>query len=280
MTYRSLLVLLGNDPRCAARSAAAVRLARQFEAHLVGLAPTGLVSLPVITDPSGSLGNLAELAWNSLREDADKAAAAFGDACRSAGLSSFEAVVDEADRVRSLVRHAHCSDLCIVAQANLQGPGRRKAEHEVEQMVLQSARPTLLLPDAGSFGQIGNTVLVAWDDSREAARAISDALPMLRRAATVQVINWIESQADDEAQQDKRLQALQRWLMWQGVTAEVRTERSEIAVADALLSRAADMQADLIVMGAYGHSRWAERVLGGATRGLLASMTVPVLMSH
>jgi nucleotide-binding universal stress UspA family protein len=78
----------------------------------------------------------------------------------------------------------------------------------------------------------------------------------------------------------ERLQALNRWLMWQGVSADVREEVSDIDVADALLSRAADLGSDLIVMGAYGHTRWSEIVLGGATRSLLDSMTVPVLMSH
>ena len=80
--------------------------------------------------------------------------------------------------------------------------------------------------------------------------------------------------------QAPRLDALQHWLMWQGVSADVRIETTGVDIADAMLSRAADFGADLIVMGAYGHARWAERVLGGATRGLLASMTVPVLMSH
>lgn len=280
MTYRSLLVLLGNDRRCAVRTAAAIELARHFEAHLVGLAATGLVEMPVIADASGSFENLAELAWTVLREDAEKAAETFREACQAADLPSFEAVVDVSDRVSSLVHHAHCSDLCIVSQASLDAPGRHRQQREVEQMVLQCARPTLLLPDIGNFETIGSRALVAWDDSREAARAISDALPLLRRASQVQVISWIESIADDEALQDKRLQALQRWLMWQGVTAEVRTETSTIAVPEALLSRAADMQADLVVMGAYGHARWTERMLGGATRGILASMTSPVLMSH
>ena len=77
-----------------------------------------------------------------------------------------------------------------------------------------------------------------------------------------------------------RLDALLKWLLWQGVAAEARVETTEIDIGNAMLSRAADYQADLIVMGAYGHARWTERVLGGATRGLLDAMTVPVLMSH
>ncbi|WP_418318185.1 universal stress protein [Piscinibacter sakaiensis] len=280
MTYRSLIVLLGSDERNAVRTATAIELARRFEAHLVGLAPTGIVDLPVVTDPSGSMGNLVELAWGSLRDEAAKNAAAFQQACSEAGLPSFEAVVDEADRIGSLVHHAHCSDLCIVSQAGLDAPDRRKQQRALEQMVLDCARPTLILPDAGVFRSVGSQVMIAWDDSREAARAVSDALPLLRIADGVEVINWIESKADDELAQSTRLQALQRWLMWQGVSAEIKTEVSEIPIAEAMLSRAADGQADLIVMGAYGHSRWTERLLGGATRGILGSMTVPIVMSH
>jgi nucleotide-binding universal stress UspA family protein len=150
----------------------------------------------------------------------------------------------------------------------------------VEQVVLHSARPTLILPYAGRFDEVGQRVMVAWDDSREAARAVSDALPLLRHAGRVQVVSWVESGTTEHGTLRRRLDALHQWLMWHGVNAEVRVERTEIGIADAMLSRAADFGTDLIVMGAYGHARWAERVLGGATRGLLQTMTVPVLMSH
>lgn len=280
MTYRSLLVLLGNDARCAVRTQVAIDLARRFEAHLVGLAPTGLVDLPIVSDPSGSMGDLMQIAWTALRDDAVRAADTFDAACRRAGLPSFETVVDETDQVASMVRHAHCSDLCIVSQAPLDGPNRRRAGRAVEQMVLDGARPTLVLPDVGDITRIGPRALVAWDDSRESARALSDALPLLRLASQVDVVHWVTSMADDASVQRKRLGTVQRWLMWQGVAAEVRTEPTDIGVADAMLSLAANRSADLIVMGAYGHARWAERMLGGATRGILDAMTVPVLMSH
>ena len=132
----------------------------------------------------------------------------------------------------------------------------------------------------GSADSIGGRVMVAWDDSRESARAVSDALPLLRLATRVEVVSWADAATVEAAALPRRLQALQPWLAWQGVSAELSIETTGHGIADAMLSRAADLSADLIVMGAYGRSRWAERVLGGATRGLLASMTVPVLMSH
>ena len=146
--------------------------------------------------------------------------------------------------------------------------------------MLQSARPTLIVPYAGQFDTIATRVMVAWDDSREAARAIRDALPLLRLARRVEVVSWTESAKSEHELRSARLAALQRWLLWQGVGAEVKIEKREMGVAESMLSHAADLDADLIVMGAYGHSRWTERVLGGVTRGLLEAMTVPVLMSH
>ena len=280
MTYRSLLVLLDQDPQCAARCQAAMRLAKALDCHLVGVAPTGLIELPASAHAAASLADFAALAWDTLRDQAERATDQFRDACRAAGVKSCEAVVDESARAPSLVRHAHCSDLTVLTQPDPASPDYRLVRDLVEQVLLYSARPTLIIPYTGRFDSIGTKVMVAWDDSRESARAVSDALPLLRLAEQVLVVSWNEVGAIDDKTLRPRLEALHRWLMWQGVSAEVRVESTGIGIAQAMLSRAADLSTDLIVMGAYGHARWTERVLGGATRGLLASMTVPVLMSH
>jgi nucleotide-binding universal stress UspA family protein len=280
MTYRSLLVLIDTDAPCATRTRLAIRLAADLDCHLVGVAPTGIIDLAVAIGADSSLGTYAALAWDTLRAQTERAAARFREDCRIAGLKSFETVVDEADKATSLVRHAHCSDLTLLSQADPAAAGHRAVQDMVEQVVMHSARPTLILPSAARVDQVGDRALVAWDDSREAARAVSDALPLLRRASTVQVVSWNESGQAPDNSMPARLDALHRWLMWQGVSAEVRSETTQIGIADAMLSRACDLNTDLIVMGAYGHTRLAERVLGGATQGLLRSMTVPVLMSH
>ena len=280
MTYRSLLVFLDNEPLCVNRTRVAAQLAAKLDCHLVGIAPTGIVGLPVAPEGASSLAEYAALSWQALRDQAELAAQSFREICRALGVASFEAVVDEGDRAPSLVRHAHCSDLVVLSQADPRTPGHYLAQALVEQVVLYSARPTLILPYAGPVDTLASNALVAWDDSREAARALADALPLLRLAKQVQVISWNEAGNDAVTGLRSRLDALSRWLMWQGVSADVRVETTGIDIADAMLSRAADLSADLIVMGAYGHSRWTERILGGATRGLLATMTVPVLMSH
>ena len=187
MTYRSLLVFVDADPLCSARTRVAMRLAEELECHLVGVAPTGLIDLPTLPE-AGSLGDFATLAWQSLRDRAEQASNRFREDCIAAGVTSFEAVVDESEQASSLVRHAHCSDLSVLTQADPRAAGHRAARQLVEQVVLYSAGPTLILPYAGGIATVGSNALVAWDDSREAARALSDALPLLRRAQSVQVV--------------------------------------------------------------------------------------------
>jgi nucleotide-binding universal stress UspA family protein len=251
-----------------------------MDTHLVGLAPTGLIDFPTAPEAASALSQFAALAWDELRARTERVADTFRDACNTAGLRSFEAVVDEADKAESVVRHAHCSDLTILSQADPAAVDFRAAKDLVEKVVLYSARPSLLIPYIHLSGTLGGRVLVAWDDSREATRAVTDALPLLRLAEQVDVIDWSRTGDGGNDSLQHRLGALQQWLLWQGVVADCRHEVSDVPVAESMLSRASDFAADLLVMGAYGHTRWAERVLGGATSGLLARMTVPVLMSH
>jgi nucleotide-binding universal stress UspA family protein len=277
MTYRSIVVHVASDSGFDARVGLAVELACNMDSHLLGVAPTGLVGMPVALEPA-AMGPLHELAVEAMRNEARSAEARFREACEQAGLKSFDSVVDKADPVESLVRHARCSDLCIVGQPDPRHEEHRLKRQQLEQVILHSARPTLIVPYVAGTTTVGRGALVAWDDSREAARAVSDALPLLRLAQRVDVVSWAER--GRTTIRPEQLQALQHWLIRQGVAANVHAETTDDGIAETVLSRAADLGSDLIVMGAYGHTRWREVVLGGATRGLLASMTVPVLMSH
>ena len=279
MTYRSLLLHVDSSPLCPARSNLAISLAQAMECHLVGLAPTGLLTLPVVPEAAIPLAEFSAMAWEFVNDQAQQASEQLRQSCVTAGLKSFEALVDVADEAESLVRHSHCSDLVMLSQPDPTAFGHRADQAMLEQVLMHSARPSLVLPYTGTFTAVGQRVLVAWDQSREAARAVADALPLLRRAQQVEVISWTEG-SDGDTPTRPSLDALRQWLLWHGVAAEVRSASTTIGIADTMLSHAADFDADLIVMGAYGHARWTERLLGGATRGLLASMTVPVLMSH
>ena len=280
MTYKSLLVLLDDDLHCIARTQAAIRLARQFGCHLVGVAPTGPLDLPAMPSSAAALSAFAASARDALRDPAERVADQFRSDCRAAGLTTCEAIVDEADKARSLVRHAHCSDLTVLTQADPATPGHRATSGLVETVVLHSARPTLILPSARHIEHIGTRALIAWDQSREAARAVADALPLLRCATEVRLVTWPEGDVTGPQVLQAQLDAARGWLARHGIDAQVQIERPTSSIADALLACADESRCDLIVMGAYGHARWAERLLGGATRGLLRAMPVPVLMSH
>lgn len=283
MNYRSLLVHLDGDKHCAARIDLAIRLARQHGSHLVGVACTGAIYMPVGSEATVAHAELEALVQDALRDRIEAAAQQFRDACAAANFKAFEVVVDERDKAAALVERAHCSDLVILTQELPMAVRTPMLSSTVEQVVMDSARPTLVIPHAGHFDDFSKPALVAWDDSREAARAVYDALPLLRQCEEVQLVTWDEHRPGrhpPSAPMQERLEALRRWLLWHGVTAEARVETTATPIAEAMLSRAADFGSGLIVMGAYGHTRLAERVLGGATRGLLQSMTVPVLMSH
>jgi len=280
MDYRSILVHLDDDPRCEERIAFAVALAAAYDSHLVGAAATGFLDFPVAIEDAATLSRYAETAWAAARDQAGRRAQRFRDECVRAALPSFEAVINETDQAESLIRLARCSDLIVLSQANPKATRSGAQQALVEEIVLYGARPTLVLPYAGTFDPQPSHIMIAWDDSREAARAVADAMPFLQRATKVHVVGWTEDAQVEPFSLQPRLEAVCRWLKRHGAQATPRVDSArEVGIASAMLSRACDLDIQLVVMGAYGHSRWKERMLGGATRGQLMAMTAPVLMS-
>jgi nucleotide-binding universal stress UspA family protein len=149
-----------------------------------------------------------------------------------------------------------------------------------EDIIVGGGRPVLVVPYAGEFAVIGRRVLIAWDGTREASRALHDALPLIAKAEAVTVMTVHAREADLDKSRPS-LHRVVRHLERHGIAA--RTEeavRGDVPVADLLLSRAADLDVDLMVTGAYHHSQFREALLGGVSRDLLDHMTVPVLMAH
>jgi nucleotide-binding universal stress UspA family protein len=251
-----------------------------FDAHLTGFAPTGLVELPDALVSAATLAEFARETQGVLVQQARLAGAAFEESCELATLGAYRAIVAETDVTDGLLQQAHGHDLVVLSQPDPQSPRHAALREVVERVVLFSARPTLLLPYIGSAHPPFANVLVAWDGSREAARAISDALPFLRKAHNVDVVTWRETGLLADAAPATSLDTLSDWLLRHGVTARMHREVASAPIAEAILSRVSDLDSDLLVMGGYGHTRWTERLMGGATRGVLATMTVPVLMSR
>jgi nucleotide-binding universal stress UspA family protein len=152
----------------------------------------------------------------------------------------------------------------------------------VASVVIASGRPALVMPNTGDYPAVGRRVLVAWKPTREAARALSAALPMLQSAQAVDVALWSEPSDDlDGSQGAARDVWLEDWLQAHGVQVQMLHQGSNgRGVGDLLLSLAADRGSDLLVMGCYGHARAREWLLGGVTQRVLESMTLPVLMAH
>jgi nucleotide-binding universal stress UspA family protein len=176
----------------------------------------------------------------------------------------------------AVIARARFADLAVIAQP---APDESDAATDYDapaDIVMALGRPVLMVPYAGRFADAGKRILAAWNGTRESARALSDALPFLATASAVTVLT-VNPEGDTA-----RMEAdLKRWLAGHGIKAETRTARTrDIEVGDVLLSAAADLSADLIVMGAYGRARLRELILGGATHSILRHMTAPVLMTH
>ena len=180
---------------------------------------------------------------------------------------------DVHDVVTRLSRYA---DVVVLGQTAPGDTGDHLFIELPEQVVLAAGRPVLVVPYVGSYFTVGERVLIAWDGSREAARAVHDALPLLTRARMAAVLSVDPAGAGAESGA-----AMAAHLAQHGVPAEASTTVDDnIGTGTVLLSRAGGLGADLIVMGAYGHSRAREWVVGGVTRHILGHMTTPVFMSH
>jgi nucleotide-binding universal stress UspA family protein len=280
MSYRSILVHLDESPRCAIRTEIAASLALAHGAHLRGLAPAGVVNLPArVTPLTAGSPNYLELAQASLNERATALVHEFEQRVRMIGVESFDGRADEQYTVPSLVQQAGVHDLVVLGQTDRSSPSATLDVAVPEQVLMHGGTATLVMPTTGRFERIGQNVVIAWNATRESARAVHDAMPILRRARVVHLV-CLERESDLRHISRLQINDARDWLVRHGVELHVHQEPVRGDVGEALLSRADDLGADLVVMGGYGHSRMAEFLLGGVTRRLLAQMTTPVLLSH
>ncbi|MEO8805053.1 MAG: universal stress protein [Burkholderiaceae bacterium] len=272
---KSILVHLDASPRAAVRLALAQDLARQHGAELTALYGV----LPALLATPWLAGEAMAYAASMLadldREQATRARSTFDQA---AGRGKLGWVDASSTPYPSLLQHALTHDLVVMGQADAKDALTGGLPPDlVPSLITDSGKPTLVLPYVGSFEAVAADVLLAWKPTREAARAVAASLPWLRQAARVHVASRPEG---DEVDADRGA-ALAHWLRLHGVTAPIVPHQlGSGEVGEALLSLAADTNAGLLVMGCYGHSRAREWVLGGASRVVLGSMTLPVLMVH
>ncbi len=282
MGLKDILVHLDSETGSGAgarRQAFAASLAAAHDAHL-----TGLVFALEPTIPPMIMGEVPGSLLESQRErsiaSAQAAAAKFTEAANLAGIKSEVRVVNctEAAASPTLAMHGRTSDLIIVGQPE---PDDVLAVREllVEAALFESGRATLVVPYIGPDVAKFDRIMVAWDGRRQASRAANEALPLLKKAASVSVV--IVGGDAPSAHGGEPGADLALHLARHGLSVDVkRIGSAGIDIGNALLSHAADTEADLLVMGGYGHSRFREFVFGGTTNSIIESMTIPVLMAH
>lgn len=277
MSLKDVLVHLDDTPRVGARLDAAIALATQHEAHLIGL---HVVTLPRISGyirlqiPEAILQQQAR----GIEDAAERMETLFHERARLAGLNGEWRRV-AGDPVPQTALHGRYADVVIVGQRDPSGEDGADDPTMPDQLILAVGRPVLVIPFVGEFPTIGRRIMVAWDAGRLATRAVNDALPFLIGAEKV-VVMAVNPYPGDDGHGEIPSADICLHLARHGVNAEAQhIYADDLEVGAMLLSRAAD-EIDLMVTGAYGHARWRELVLGGVTRHLLRQMTMPVLMSH
>jgi nucleotide-binding universal stress UspA family protein len=278
MSYKTILVHLTNPRRSEALLEPAIALASRFNAHLIGLHASLGVTLWGTDNLYGSESTESALAAE--RKDAEQIAATFARMTANQPLTADWRAIEApfTDPAAAVVKHARCVDLVMASQADPDWP-RSPLLDFPERLALESGRPVLLIPCVGRYPSLGRNVVVAWKPVREAARAAFDALPLLKGADAVHVLEVTEpGSTRSSASPDTSIAAA---LGRHGLKPILRSSLAvDISIGDEILSRLADVGADLLVMGAYGHSRLRELVFGGATRHIAQCMTVPTLFSH
>ena len=280
MTVKTILVALNEVDQAEKLIKAAVTLGQKYQAHVIGMF---VIPAAEIYPAVGM--ELSTQVYAGHRQfyidHSDGVKTQFENEMERQGLQSEWRMIDIKSSLVAdgVLHHAHQVDLIIAPQKQENSSAGMETDF-TERLIMESGRPVLVIPAFGDFAEIGNEVLVAWNGTKEAARAVFDALPLMADAKNV-AIAWVDPKDD-----------LERGEVLPGTELAVSLARHDLnvvtkalptdglPVGDALLNQANESGADLLVMGAYGHSRIREFVFGGATRSILETMTLPVLMSH
>jgi nucleotide-binding universal stress UspA family protein len=279
MGYKTILVHCDAGKMSAVRVRVAFDLGRRFEAHVIGVYMRPRFEAPVFSDGTVAMDSLYRNYETSVKGDEARALAVFESAAGGIGSSQWRIADGHPDD--ALAELAHGADLVIVGQREPEPAPIGSLPNLAERLALSSERPVLVIPHIGIANPPGRIVMLCWNGRREAGRAAAGALPLLKKADRVIVLTI---DAAKESESDDRHRAAAdpvEWLTRHGVKASLqRDSATDTDIGNIILSRAADSSVDLIVMGIYGHSRMREMVMGGVSRTVLASMTVPTLMAH
>ncbi|MGH1418017.1 MAG: universal stress protein [Hyphomicrobiaceae bacterium] len=279
MSYKTIVVYLQNSKRAGSLLELAVPLAKKHDAHVVGLFITPDIPLHPVVEihlPEEIIvkqQQAIEKECEQVRVIFNQATQSITDKVEWRNPTCLHSAISDV-----IVDHALSSDLVIISQDDDDQMGLWP--DFPADVALGSGRPVLVVPRDAHGGTFGDKVIIAWNASREAARATFDALPILDQAREVHVLAVLPEK-DGKGSTFERGDELAASLARHDISAVVSTEPTDdLPPGEAVLAHAHDNDFDMIVMGCYGHSRWREAVFGGASRQIMDKMKIPVLMSH
>lgn len=278
--YKTIVLHVDDGSQFPARLRIAAALAERHGAHLIGSAVTGSTARDYAMAAATPFGALPLVDLTELRERASAALERFSEEARRLGVASLETRLIEEDAERALVLQSAYADLIVVGQDNVSAIGTSVVTGVPDYVALHGTRPVLVVPHGCQNSTVGSGIVIGWNASAEASRAVLTALPLLRQAGFVRVV-VIDPQPLGIRHGEEPGADLATYLARHGIDVEVSVETDGAPDAgDALLAHALRHGADLVVAGAYGHSRFREWVAGGTTRTLLDNAVLPVLLAH
>lgn len=276
MALKDILVHVDASRAAPRRVQAAMELAREHDSHLTGLHVMDIPPLPTYAEAQIPESILSQRR-RGFEAQMDASEKLFQELTGNSGLSAEWRGV-EGRLVDTLNRQGRYVDLIVLGQAEAGDPLAHQ-QGLTDEVALESGRPVLVIPAAGAQPALGERVIVAWDGKREAVRAVGDALPILETAKAVTIVT-VNPEASDPGRGNLAADMCLH-LARHGISAEAKSlHGATAAIGSLLLDTARDEGADLLVMGAYGHSRWRELVLGGVTSHVLSHCDIPVLLAH
>jgi len=276
MTYKTVMVGLALGQPNDSRLEAAAQLAERFEARVIGIAAAEF-SPPLYFTEGEAAQRLIDQGWAAVKNRLKELEGEFRAAMQNRAVE-VEWRCGEDFPTRFIVRQARACDILVVGEATRGGLADPFVQVNPSDLVMQIGRPLLVVPEACNWLDV-RSILVAWKDTAEARRAVSDALPLLGRSAEVTVVEIVEDEAERAAAQ-ARVADVVAWLSRHGVHASEMVPEQRGDAATQLERIASDAGAGVVIAGAYGHSRLSEWILGGVTRRLINPANRCSLLSH
>lgn len=280
MSFKTILVYVDDTPNLEQRLGLAFNLAARESAHVIGAALSGISSL-VFQGGDGTDLGMAEC-LNTMLDIARKQAMQSLDRLQAFAQSrpvSFERRLVEDEPNAGMISLAFHSDLVVLGQTNRDDPASNPIAYLPEYVAIGSGRPVLVVPYSGNCATLGKRILIGWNASTSSVHAVAYALPFLKQAAGIDVAVFNRA-AEHESQRSLFHSDLAHYFVRHGLEVDISIADTKKDIGIALLDMAQEKRSDLLVMGCYGHARFREILLGGATRTVLEKTRIPVLMAH